>query len=303
MNAILPQYSDGNGLALPRSFCLTLLELSAQLCEQYQDDRLEQAIIQCASELVAQTLDKPRVAIFGGSFNPATIGHVDFIRVLLEQFSKVHVIPSGQSPLKTATEYAAPQDRLQMLDLALNAQLSSTERARLGIETLEIDAQAPSWMIMTLSALTLMHHGEESYTLACGYDHILSLPSWYRWRDLGKLCELYFYPREGMDICDEQMIKACHVLCDAGLKCTIFFTEASHYYSFAKSFNLQSIAQPRLILQHAPRIKIRASAASNVRAFYHACHSNLICPPGISPEVHQYILTHQLYRDDGRKKC
>ena len=180
-----------------RCFLKVLLELSAYLSTRYSNYSLENFLVKRASRLrkKQQKHLTQRIAVFGASFNPTTLGHVDFIRCLLQSsvpsFERICLIPSGQSPLKTAAEYASAKDRLQILDLVLQTQFTSLERARLRVETTEVSRQSPSWMVMTLTSLILSHRAQESYTLACGYDHLLQMRTVFLSAYSGRHLELH----------------------------------------------------------------------------------------------------------------
>ena len=289
-------------------FLKVLLELSAYLSTRYSNFILENFLVNCASRLIKKQQKQPRqrIAVFGASFNPTTLGHVDFIRCLLQSsapiFERVCLIPSGQSPLKTAAEYASATDRLQILDLVLHTQFTSLERARLRVETTEVTRQSPSWMVMTLTALILSHRAQESYVLACGYDHLVQMREWYRWSDLASLCEVYFYPRTEVDISNPMAAEACVVLCQAKINVTVIFINTVQKEEFFTlcilgrgEKDLKTLNQ-YLILVCDPMANIRASSASDIRAFYHNIEpTQTNVPEGISPEAHHYIIAHDCY--------
>lgn len=69
-----------------------------------------------------------RIAIYGGSFNPPGIHHVEVVRRLTETFDKVIVVPCGPRPDKAVTNDIAPSHRATMADLAFG-----------GIDGIEVD--------------------------------------------------------------------------------------------------------------------------------------------------------------------
>lgn len=261
------------------------------------------ALVQNARQLRAKQQNNhlPRVAIFGSSFNPTTLGHVDFIRLLLRQtrdeFASVCVIPSGQSPLKSRSDYASVIDRLQILDLVLQSQFTPQERERVRVETLEVERQAPSWMVMTLAALIVKYQAQESYILACGYDHLFLMQQWYHWQDFSGLCELCFYPRAGIEIVNDAAVNACMVLCQAGIDVTLVFSEAAQKQAFEGLYRASMPEQSLpLTLFCEPNAKIRATSATDIRSFYQGSKCQDSSPPiGLSPEAHRYILAHHCY--------
>lgn len=58
------------------------------------------------------------IALFGGSFNPPGLHHIDIVRRLAAQFDIVKVVPCGPRPDKKTTNDIAPIHRAAMVDLA-----------------------------------------------------------------------------------------------------------------------------------------------------------------------------------------
>lgn len=93
---------------------------------------------------------KKKVGLFGGSFDPIHLGHLN----LAVQLSEIHGLdevlfcPAFCSPFKTnAPPVASPHHRLAMLGLALQG------IPHFKITTLEIDRKGPSYTIDTVRAL------------------------------------------------------------------------------------------------------------------------------------------------------
>ena len=285
-----------------------VLELSAYLHIRYSNLRLENYLVRKASRLrkKMEHQSTERIVIFGASFNPTTLSHIDFMRCLLQAnppFAKVCLIPSGQSPLKTAEEYASVTHRLQILDLALYCQLTALERGRITVDTTEAGRRSPSWMVMTLTGLILSHRAQAAYVLACGYDHLYQLQKWYRWQDFATLCELHFYPRTEINILNMTAVDACIALCQAKIKITVLFLEARHKETFyalcLQRLREQEVSSLMLYLNLVwdPHATIRAGSASDIRAFYQSLSGvSTEAPEGICPEVHHYIMSHHCYQ-------
>lgn len=286
-----------------RYFLRVLLEFSAYLSNRHANFRLENRLVSRASRLKKQTYSNQRVIIFGSSFNPTTTGHVDFIRLLLQRHPSVCLLPAGQSPLKSVEDYASVADRLHILDLVLRSQFTHLERERIRVETIELTRRTPSWTIMTLTALILQNQAKESYVLACGYDHLLQMRRWYRWSDLANVCDMYFYPREGIDIFTAQVIDTCVALARTGLRFTIVFLEPSQQQAFEQLWHtclskngLTALSQ-QLALVCDPSAKIRASSATEIRTVYqHIDVNQTKVPDGVCSETHRYILLKGCYR-------
>lgn len=270
------------------------------------DVRVESYVIEKAIQIMCASDHIPakKVAIFGASFNPTTRGHIDLIQLLLkghpDAYDLVRLMPTGQSPLKPAHQYASITDRLRLLQMMLDAHVDPCDRRRLCVEHLEVDRSAPSRMVVTLSALVLLHHGQERYTLACGYDHVSQLSQWYRWQDLKHLCELVFYPRQGVTLLTEQHVLCLITLSQAGLGLKIVFSESVHkgaFYEFCRTRldTLQMTWIAKITLVDDPTVCIASSSATAIRAYYQQAQTHAAIPEGLTPEVHRYILKHRCY--------
>ena len=290
---------------LMRGISHLLVDLSAYCKTRFGCNKLENLLIGWASRLHNKRLSSTQrtVAIFGASFNPTTLGHIDLIRRLLcrlpQDIQKIAVIPAAQSPLKAEGAYAAKKDRLAILNLMLQTQLTPDERKNIEVLSLEVDRYSPSWMVMTLTALIIEHRGMETYRLICGYDHILFMQQWYRWQDLAHLCELYFYPRAEIDIVTMPCIQACIALSRAGIKITLIFVKELQKTQFFDLLQAQLSEQDALSIHLIwdPGAEIRACSATAIRQAYQTKGAFLPDPPvGMSPEAHQYILEHHCYQ-------
>lgn len=115
------------------------------------------------------------IAIYGGSFNPPHIGHVNVAEKVSEYFrpEKFYIIPAGTPPHKAmAADSASDAQRLEMCRLAfsgLNAEISDMEMRREG----------KSYTADTLMELQKVHPGQE-LILVMGTDMFLSLDTWNR---------------------------------------------------------------------------------------------------------------------------
>ncbi|MFU8847723.1 MAG: nicotinate-nucleotide adenylyltransferase [Opitutales bacterium] len=67
---------------------------------------------------------KPRIALYGGAFDPVHRAHLAVARAALRQaaLAKVVFIPAAHSPLKSHGPVASDGDRLKMLELALGGE-------------------------------------------------------------------------------------------------------------------------------------------------------------------------------------
>lgn len=64
-----------------------------------------------------------KIGIFGGSFNPPHLGHVNAVTTVVKKIGldKVFIVPTNQNPLKSPIEGASSEDRLEMARLAFES--------------------------------------------------------------------------------------------------------------------------------------------------------------------------------------
>ena len=93
-------------------------------------------------------MHRPHFALFGGSFNPVHVGHMELIEAVLRGGADhVFVIPASRSPFKGEQQLLPAPLRYRMLRAALGGM------SRVSVLDLEIDRPAPSYTIDTVQAL------------------------------------------------------------------------------------------------------------------------------------------------------
>ena len=119
-----------------------------------------------------------RIAVFGGSFDPVHLGHLEIIRSVEYYLGadKILVTPCGNPPHRSLA-MASPEQRLAMLQIACNG-YSSVE-----IDEREIRSNAISYTHTSIEKLRLEYPDALLY-LVLGGDSFASFTTWYRWRDI-----------------------------------------------------------------------------------------------------------------------
>ncbi len=133
----------------------------------------------------------PRVAVFGGSFNPPHIAHVLAVVYALEvaPIDEVLIVPVFQHPF--SKELAPFEDRLAMCEAAMGwipgARVSTVER-ELGGESL------------TLRMLTHLRqqHPDWALRLLVGADVLADLPKWHRFDRIAEIAPPIVLGRAGV---------------------------------------------------------------------------------------------------------
>lgn len=135
------------------------------------------------------TVDKTKVALFGGTFDPIHYGHINLAIEMLENYSlnKIFFCPNYQNPLKART--GTPEfHRLEMLRLAL------VDIPEFEIIDWEIERKEPSYTIDTLRRLTKQYPNPY---LIMGEDSINSFKNWKDWEEIQALATILSGARTG----------------------------------------------------------------------------------------------------------
>lgn len=116
-------------------------------------------------------MSNTRVGIFGGTFNPPHIGHVEAAKAFVKgaDLDVLIVMPAFIPPHKEYTSTVSCEERLQMCKIAF----ADVDKAT--VSDLEISRGGKSYTYLTLQELK--QDGVDLYFL-CGTDMILSMGSW-----------------------------------------------------------------------------------------------------------------------------
>jgi len=139
-----------------------------------------------------------RTLLYGGSFDPPHIAHVELPKAAMEflHFDQVLYVPAFQSPLKQNSP-SAEKHRVAMLELALaNCPWAS-------ISTLELNRAGTSYTIDTIEALL---NSFDELRLLVGADQWKQFEKWHRWEDIVKLANPVVIPREGFASVDDRVL-------------------------------------------------------------------------------------------------
>lgn len=125
-------------------------------------------------------VNRPCIALLGGSFDPAHNGHV----ALCNYFGKLlcpdelRIIPAGK-PWQKQTLQAAPEHRIEMLRRAFRQQ-----PVRVTIDMQEIERQGATYTIDTLRKLRTELGKDASLSFLIGADQLQKLDTWKDWSHL-----------------------------------------------------------------------------------------------------------------------
>lgn len=136
------------------------------------------------------------LAIYGGSFNPPHLGHLEAARSVVAELApdKLLIIPDNIPPHKSMEpDCPTPQQRLALCRLNFR----SLENAE--ISDMEINRQGKSYTADTVRELKLTYPDDE-LCLVVGSDMLLTFEEWYDFRFLLDTCRLAVVSREEDDL-------------------------------------------------------------------------------------------------------
>ena len=135
-----------------------------------------------------------RIGLYSGSFNPVHHGHVMLANYLVEfsDLDELWFVVSPQNPLKKREDLMKDEDRLKMVELALEGD------SRLKVSNIEMSLPLPSYTINTLRALSAKYP-DDQFVFICGMDSLQGLPRWREYQAILDNYELLVFPRRGYD--------------------------------------------------------------------------------------------------------
>ncbi len=133
-----------------------------------------------------------RVGILGGTFDPPHNGHIAIARAALKELGldKVVFIPARVPPHKTKRIIASPEDRFNMLRLAIDAYPDFE------ISRIELDRPGPSYTADTLERLRAIDP-EAELVLLIGTDNVSEIEGWHEPERIATLATLAAANRPG----------------------------------------------------------------------------------------------------------
>jgi len=212
-----------------------------------------------AAEYLPPKPQKPRLAVFGGSFNPVHNGHLFLAGHLLRAglADEILFIPAGLPPHKSTLDLAPADLRYGMLRLAL------APFPEFSVSDIEIQQkERPSYTIETLDTLRVAFP-ERLLLFLMGTDSLAELHTWHRATELVNQFNFIIYPRPEAD--------------------------APMTVTLAGRFGSRNAQKLRAAIIEAPLLPVTASAIR-------ACYGEGTSVAGMLPEaVHAFIVQNRLY--------
>jgi nicotinate-nucleotide adenylyltransferase len=139
-------------------------------------------------------IELPRVAIYGGTFDPVHKGHLEVARRVLELFEleEVLFVPACVPPHKSGI--SSVFHRFAMLALA------TEEDARLRISTVELDEPQRPFAVDTVERLQEGMGADRRLFFIIGADSWSEITTWHEWQRLLRMCDLIVVTRPGHEL-------------------------------------------------------------------------------------------------------
>lgn len=202
-----------------------------------------------------------RVGIFGGTFNPPHLGHINMCTLFLEEIKldKLLVIPASVPPHKQIKSKTTTEQRLEMSKLAF-ASISE----KICISDIEVKREGKSYTADTIRELKSV--GYDDLYFLCGTDMLLTLDMWYKPEYIFNNATIVYIRRES-EVENDQLIS----------------NKIEHY---KKCFNAN------ILNIEAKPVEL---SSSMVRA---AINSGNDASSMLNSEVLEYIKENSLYKDE-----
>ena len=156
--------------------------------------------------------ERKRIALYGGTFDPVHLGHLEVARRVSELFEieQVIFIPAQLAPHKTGRPVTKPIHRYAMLALA------TEDDRRLLISTFELDAPDRRYTVETVAEFQRRLDEETELFFIMGADSWSEIKTWREWERLLTIANHVVVTRPGYEV----------PAAPPDLKDRIFFTDA-----------------------------------------------------------------------------
>lgn len=140
-------------------------------------------------------MEKSKIALFGGTFDPVHLGHVIVAADAIELIGaeKIVFIPAKRSPLKGFLPIANDNDRLEMIALA------TAHENKFEVSDYELKRPAPSYTIETVKKFQADFGGNTLIYWLIGADSIGDLEYWHKIVELIDICNITTIYRAGFE--------------------------------------------------------------------------------------------------------
>lgn len=139
---------------------------------------------------------KKRIALYGGTFDPIHLGHLEIARKVLELFEieKVLFVPAQVAPHKVGRSVTEPIHRYAMLALA------TQHDPQLSISTFELDAPDRRYTVDTVAHFQKTFGDATELFFIMGADSWSEIQTWREWERLLTMVNHIVVTRPGYEV-------------------------------------------------------------------------------------------------------
>lgn len=144
-----------------------------------------------------------KIGLFGGSFDPIHLGHIEIAKIALQQLEldEVQLIPTKNNPWKDE-KYTSAKHRLQMMQIAT----CNIPHISINEVELNMDEKEKNYTINTIEYLKEKNPDIQYYYIM-GMDQALMFHHWKKAKKLSELVQLVAFQRGGYEYNDSNIQK------------------------------------------------------------------------------------------------
>jgi nicotinate-nucleotide adenylyltransferase len=220
---------------------------------------------------------RKRIAIYGGTFDPVHLGHLQIARSVSQIFAidQFLFVPARLAPHKADREVSSGFHRYAMLALA------TRNDPQLCVSTLELDGRERQYTVETLDHFRL-HMGElADLFFVMGFDSWSEITTWRDWERLRKLANLIVVTRPGFEFSVAEV--------GSDVAASIVDLRGGNY----EAASLLSLDQPKIFITDAVKLDISATAVRRAAGGSRVEELEKMAPR----EVAEYIRKYRLYKN------
>ena len=137
-------------------------------------------------------VSKKAIGVFGGSFDPPHVGHVEISRISLKKLNlkKIYWIVTKKNPFKKKTYFT--------LESRMIKSKRVTKKFK-DIEVLYLDTKLKSSRMIKVINYFIKKNKQSDLYLILGSDNLLNFHKWTSWKKIAKLVKLVVFSRKGYD--------------------------------------------------------------------------------------------------------
>ena len=132
--------------------------------------------------------------VFGGTFNPIHLGHIEIIESVanLDSTEKILVIPTSVPPHKVCADLACDADRMEMCRIAVEG------IAKVEVSDMELLRGGKSYTVDTLKRIR-KENPSAKLSLVVGGDMVVTFTEWYEYEKILSIADIIAVRRVGID--------------------------------------------------------------------------------------------------------